>query len=174
MGRWRPPSPKSSPHITQTGYDALQTELDNLWLRRRDVTRHLAAAAAEGDRSENAEYIYRKKELREIDGRIRYLQKRLPELRIVNSTPSNPEQIFFGAYVTLVTLKTGQSDTGDEKCYRIVGADEFNPDKNWISIDSPLARALLRKTVGEDVIVTTPAGKTYYSIVDVGYQSSED
>lgn len=171
MGRWRPPPPKSSPHITRAGYDALQAELDDLWLKRRDVTRHLAAAAAEGDRSENAEYIYRKKELREIDRRIRYIQKRLPELRIVNGTPSNPEQIFFGAYVT---LETGEAEAGGEKRYRIVGADEFNPDKNWISIDSPLARALLRKTVGEDVTVTTPAGKTHYSIVDVSYQSSED
>lgn len=182
MGRWRPPSPKSSPHITPAGFNALQTELNNLWLRRRDVTRHLAAAAAEGDRSENAEYIYRKKELRGIDSRIRYIQKRLPELRIVNSPPSNPEQIFFGAYVTLACISHHPHDkasgpepeTGGEKCYRIVGADEFDPDKSWISIDSPLARALLRKTTGEVATVTTPAGKTCYSIVDVSYQSSED
>lgn len=168
MGRWRPPPPKSSPHITPAGFNALQKELDKLWLRRRDVTRHLAAAAAEGDRSENAEYIYRKKELREIDGRIRYIQKRLPELQIVNSPPANRHQVFFGASVTL------ESETGGEKRYRIVGADEFDPGKNWISIDSPLARALLRKTTGEEVTVTTPAGKTCYSIVDVSYQSSED
>jgi transcription elongation factor GreB len=169
MGRWRPPPPKSSPHITQAGYDALQRDLDGLWLRRRAVTRHLAAAAAEGDRSENAEYIYRKKELREIDSRIRYIQKRLPELRVVNGTPSNPDRIFFGAYVVLC-----DSGTSAEKRYRIVGADEFDPDKNWISIDSPLARALLRKTAGEEVTVATPAGNTRYSIVDVSYQSSED
>lgn len=168
MGRWRPPPPKSSPHITPDGFNALQAELDGLWARRRDVTRHLAAAAAEGDRSENAEYIYRKKELREIDRRIRYIQKRLPELRIVNLPPANRQQIFFGAYVTL------ESETGGEKCYRIVGADEFDPGKNWISVDSPLARALLRRTIGEDVAVTTPAGKTCYSIIDVSYQSAED
>lgn len=168
MGRWRPPPVKSSPHITPAGFSALQGELSDLWLRRRDVTRHLAAAAAEGDRSENAEYIYRKKELREIDRRIRYIQKRLPELRIVDSLPSNRQQIFFGAYVAL------QPETGGEKRFRIVGADELDPGKNRISIDSPLAKALLRKTSGDQVIVTTPAGKTCYSIVDVSYQSSED
>ncbi|HEX7027940.1 MAG TPA: transcription elongation factor GreB [Gammaproteobacteria bacterium] len=168
MGRWRPPPPESSPHITPAGFRALQLELDGLWAKRRDVTRHLAAAAAEGDRSENAEYIYRKKELREIDRRIRYLQKRLPELQIVNAPPANRHQVFFGASVTL------ESETGVENRYRIVGADEFNPGRNWISIDSPLARALLRKTMGEDVIVTTPAGKTCYSIIDVSYHSAED
>lgn len=168
MGRWRPAPAKSSPHITPAGFNALQSELDELWLKRRDVTRHLAAAAAEGDRSENAEYIYRKKELREIDRRIRYIQKRLPELQIVGTVPSNREQIFFGAYITLI------GETGGEKRYRIVGADEFDPGKNLISIDSPLARALLRKTAGDEVMVTTPAGKTCYSVVDVSYQSSED
>ena len=100
MGRYRPPAPKSSPYITREGHQALQQELKDLWLRRAEVTRALTAAAAEGDRSENAEYIYRKKELREIDWRLRYLQKRLPELKVVSSPPSNPELIFFGAWVT--------------------------------------------------------------------------
>ncbi|MES9843672.1 MAG: transcription elongation factor GreB, partial [Candidatus Sedimenticola sp. 6PFRAG5] len=99
MGRYRPPQPKSSPYITRQGYDRLHEESKALWVRRRDVTKALAAAAAEGDRSENAEYIYRKKELREIDRRIRYLQKRLPDLKVVDNPPSDPERIFFGAWI---------------------------------------------------------------------------
>src|SRR5210317_2472104 len=101
MGRYRPPTPPSSPYITRDGFDALAAELKALWKRRAGVTRALTAAAAEGDRSENAEYIYRKKELREIDRRIRYLQKRMPELKVVSARPSNLEQVFFGARVTL-------------------------------------------------------------------------
>ncbi len=101
MGRYRPPVPHASPYITQQGYRALQDELKALWKRRSGVTKALTAAAAEGDRSENAEYIYRKKELREIDRRIRYLQKRLPDLTLVSAPPSDPERIFFGARVIL-------------------------------------------------------------------------
>ena len=95
MGRYRPPAPKKSPYITARGMERLRHEEKALWLRRRDVTKALSAAAAEGDRSENAEYIYRKKELREIDRRIRYLQKRLPDLKVVTGLPDNPEQVFF-------------------------------------------------------------------------------
>src|SRR3990172_1583105 len=101
MGRYRPPQPKGSPYITQEGYGRLQQELDGLWKRRADVTNALTAAAAEGDRSENAEYIYRKKELREIDRRIRYLQTRLPALKVVREQPQIRTQIFFGAWVRL-------------------------------------------------------------------------
>jgi len=116
-------------YITKDGYQLLWEESRALWVRRRDVTKALSAAAAEGDRSENAEYIYRKKELREIDRRIRYLQKRLPDLIVVEERPSNPEQIFFGAWVTL------EDDAGVEYVYRIVGSDEFDSKKGWISID---------------------------------------
>ncbi|MFP4245333.1 MAG: GreA/GreB family elongation factor, partial [Ectothiorhodospira sp.] len=137
MSRWRPPSPRSSPYITPEGHAALEAELDGLWTRRADVTRHLAAAAAEGDRSENAEYIYRKKELREIDRRIRYLQKRIPDLQVVRDPPADRERVFFGARVTLV------DGDGNEVSYRIVGADEFDPERGWISVDAPVARALL-------------------------------
>lgn len=168
MGRWRPAPAKSSPYITPAGFETLRTELDALWIRRREVTLHLSAAAAEGDRSENAEYIYRKKELAGIDRRIRYLQKRLPELKIIGTTPTNPEQVFFGAVVML------RRENGREERYRIVGADEFDPARNRISIDSPLARSLLKKTIDDEILVTTPAGQTRYSIVDVSYQSSED
>src|SRR5512139_4150405 len=127
MSRYRPPQPPSSPYITAAGYEALQSELVQLWRRRADVVKALSAAAAEGDRSENAEYIYRKKELREIDRRIRYLQKRLPELKVVNALPADAQRVFFGAWVTL------EDGAGVEVTYRIVGVDELDPAKNWIS-----------------------------------------
>jgi len=168
MGRYCAPPPKSSPYITRAGFHELQQELDAIWKRRATVTRALAAAAAEGDRSENAEYIYRKKELREIDRRIRYLQKRLPELKVVEATPSNPEQIYFGARVTL------EDEHGATYCYRIVGADEFEPAKGWISIDSPMARALLKKTVDDEVTVQTGHGNTCYFVTGVTYAGSPD
>ena len=163
MGRYRPPAEKSSPYITPAGYRALAEELQALWQRRARVTRALAAAAAEGDRSENAEYIYRKKQLREIDRRIRYLQKRLPELKVVNTSPTDREKIFFGATVTL------EDDSGREFVYRIVGADEFDPAKGWISIDAPLARALLKKALDDDVQVTTPGGEASFSVIAIQY-----
>ncbi len=163
MGRYRPPQPKSSPYITREGYEALQVEDKALWLRRRDVTKALAAAAAEGDRSENAEYIYRKKELREIDRRIRYLQKRMPDLKIVETVPPNPNQVFFGSWITL------EDDVGSEMVYRIVGADEFDTEKGWISVDAPLAKALLKKFVDDEVHVQTPSGICSYLIVSVSY-----
>jgi transcription elongation factor GreB len=163
MGRYRPPAPKSSPYITKDGYEALQAELKALWKKRAEVTKAVTAAAAEGDRSENAEYIYRKKQLREIDRRIGYLQKRLPVLKVVSELPTNPEQIFFGAIITL--------DDGDtEVTYRIVGADEFNPEKNWISMDSPMAKALMTKTIDDEVDVETPGGKKSYVVLDVAYE----
>src|SRR5210317_1888108 len=101
MSRYRPPAPKKSPYITSRGMRTLQQEQKSIWLRRREVVSALSAAAEEGDRSENAEYIYRKKELREIDRRIRYLQKRLPDLKVVSEQPSDPTRVFFGAWVTL-------------------------------------------------------------------------
>jgi transcription elongation factor GreB len=163
MGRYRPAAPTSSPYITPQGHQGLQQELQKLWKHRADVTRALASAAAEGDRSENAEYIYRKKELREIDRRLRYLQKRLPELKVVSSPPSRREQIFFGAWVNLLDAD------GRERIYRIVGADEFDTARGWISMDSPLARALMRKTVDDEVVVQTPGGSRYYLIIGVRY-----
>ena len=163
MGRYRPPAPKSSPYITGDGYRSLADELKSLWKRRAGVTKALTAAAAEGDRSENAEYIYRKKELREIDRRIRYLQKRLPDLKVVNDPPSDTDRVFFGASVTL------EDEQGAQSVYRIVGADEFDPARGWISIDSPLSSALLGKCADDDISVTTPSGIVHYSIVRVRY-----
>jgi len=163
MGRYRPPQPKSSPYITAEGYSILDAELKALWKRRAYVVKILAEAAAEGDRSENAEYIYRKKELREIDYRIRYLQKRLPDLKVVDDPPSNPQQVFFAAWVTL------EDDDGAEKTYRIVGPDEFDPKKGWISMDSPVAKALLKKHIDDEVKVETPNGTQNFFISKVYY-----
>lgn len=164
MSRWRPPSPKSSPYITAAGARRLEAELKALWERRADVTRHLAAAAAEGDRSENAEYIYRKKELREIDRRLRYLQKRLPALTVVDQIPGNRDRVYFGAWVTL------EDENGEESTYRIVGADEIDTQQGWISVDSPMARALLKKAVDDEIQVQTPSGPASGFIVKVGYE----
>ena len=167
MGRYRPPAPPKSPYITRQGYDQLSGELGDLWQKRKEVVKAVSAAAAEGDRSENAEYIYRKKQLREIDWRIRYLQKRLPDLKIVDTVPDNPEQIFFGALVKL------EDDDGEEINYRIVGPDEFDSAKNHISMDSPVAKALMKKCIDDDVIVKTPGGQINYLVIDVSYQSSD-
>lgn len=166
MGRYRPPQPKASPYITAEGYAKLDAELKALWKRRAYVVKILAEAAAEGDRSENAEYIYRKKELREIDYRIRYLQKRLPDLKIVNNLPSNPQQVFFAAWVTL------ENEHGEEKTYRIVGPDEFDPKKGWISMDSPVAKALLKKYIEDEVSVETPNGTENFYISNVYYKNN--
>jgi len=163
MGRYRPSPTKKSPYITQEGYQTLQSESVTLWVKRREVVKHLAAAAAEGDRSENAEYIYRKKQLREMDRRIGYLQRRLPELKVVNNLPANQKQIFFGAWITL------EGEDGKQVRYRIVGADEFDPKQNWISIDSPMARALLKKSLDEDVDVQTPGGNVLYQVIEISY-----
>ncbi|MDX1442743.1 MAG: transcription elongation factor GreB [Gammaproteobacteria bacterium] len=164
MGRWRPPPERSSPYITREGQDRLEEELDRLWKERRDVVAALSAAAAEGDRSENAEYIYRKKQLREMDRRIRYLQKRIPSLKVVDEHPVGSEQVFFGAWVTL------EDEQGKEVTYRIVGPDEIDPKQGWISMDSPMAKALMKKRVDDDVIVETPERRMEYIINDVRYQ----
>jgi len=163
VGRWRPPPERSSPYITRDGYAALESESRALWTRRDGVTKALAAAAAEGDRSENAEYIYRKKELREIDRRIGYLQKSMPELKVVTECPAEQSRVFFGAWVTL------EDSTGQDTEYRIVGPDEFDPEKHYISMDSPLARALMKKAVDDEVRVKTPAGEVHYFILKVRY-----
>lgn len=125
MGRWKPPQPASSPYITPLGYARLQKELETLWARRAEVTTAVTAAAAEGDRSENAEYHYRKKQLREIDHRIHYLQKRLPNIKVVGEV-GNTDQVLFGAWVTL------ECESREDLVYRVVGADEIGVDKHYI------------------------------------------
>lgn len=168
MGRYRPPAPKKSPYITAGGFERLRREEKALWLRRRDVTRALAAAAAEGDRSENAEYIYRKKELREIDRRIRYLQKRLPDLKVVSGLPDNLEQVFFGAWVSI------EDEQGETQRYRIVGPDEFDEQPDYISMDSPVARALMKRHLDDEVRLETPGGVRRVWITDIGYEESSE
>lgn len=153
----------SSPYITAEGMKQLNQELEARWQRRRDVVKALSAAAAEGDRSENAEYIYRKKELREIDRRIRYLQKRMPDLRVVSDTPTDIETIFFAAWVTLET------EQGEINEYRIVGPDEIDQAKGNISLDSPLAKALLGKQVDDEVSIQIQQGRKTYAIIAIRY-----
>ncbi|VAX12213.1 Transcription elongation factor GreB [hydrothermal vent metagenome] len=163
MSRYRPPPPKKSPYISTGGFESLQLELRQRWQLRKEVTAALSAAAAEGDRSENAEYIYRKKQLREIDYRIRYLQKRLPELTIVDSPPSTRQQVFFGAWVTL------EDEQGKNHRYRIMGPDEIAPTEGLISIDSPMAKAMMKKKMDDEIRVQTPAGEQYYYIIKIDY-----
>lgn len=167
MSRWRPPQPKSSPYITAEGLARLKAELKQLWKDRRTVVEALSAAAAEGDRSENAEYIYRKKQLREMDRRIRYLGKRIDEVTPVAELPTEPDRVFFGARVSV------EDADGSETRYRIVGADEIDPDRNWISVDSPLARGLLGKSAGDEAAIETPSGRRALAIVAVDYGASE-
>lgn len=165
VSKFRPVIEKSSPYITAQGYDTLKAEYDQLWrVRRPEVVRALTAAAAEGDRSENAEYQYRKKELREIDRRVRYLQKRMPELKVVERTPDDRSRVFFGAWVELADVD------GGEKRYRIVGPDEADASRGYVSVDSPLARALLSRSEGDSVRVQLPTGATELEIVGVVYE----
>lgn len=165
MSRYRPPAEKSSLYITAAGYARLRDEYEQLWrVRRPEVVRALAAAAAEGDRSENAEYQYRKKELREIDRRVHYLQVRLPDLKVVDRAPADISRIFFGATVELV-------DEQDEtRRYRIVGSDEAGVVIGDISVDSPLARALLNRTVGDVFKLRLPGGESEIEILSVIYE----
>jgi transcription elongation factor GreB len=163
MGRYRPPAPKKSPYITAAGHERLASELDGLWKKRREVVVALSAAAAEGDRSENAEYIYRKKQLGEIDRRVRYLQKRLDELKVVDSSPTDVNKVYFGAWVEL------EDDAGEQLRYRIVGPDEFDEQPAYISMDSPVAKALLGKSLDDDVSVETPKGVKQYIIMAIEY-----
>lgn len=165
MGRNRLPGTKRSAYITRAGAERLRAELDHLWrVTRPKVTQAVSEAAALGDRSENAEYIYGKKQLREIDSRIRFLQKRLDELVVVDQAPSDTTRVYFGARVQL------EDGAGKLFDYRIVGPDELDAEKGWISIDSPLARALLKKAVDDEVSVEQPSGGTaIYTLVGIRY-----
>lgn len=164
MSRWRPPAAATTPYITAAGYRTLEAQAKALWTRRREVVVHLAAAAAEGDRSENAEYIYRKKELREIDHRLGYLQRRMPTLTVVRSVPEEQSRIFFGA---LVELEDAQ---GALRRLRIVGGDEADAGRGEISIDAPVARALLGRSIDDEVNIAGGAsGAQQLLIVAISY-----
>lgn len=169
MSRYRPPAKAGAKYITPEGERALKAELHQLWkVERPQVTQSVSDAAALGDRSENAEYIYGKKRLREIDRRVRYLSKRLEEITVVSRIPEDTSKIYFGAYVSL------EDEQGKEHRYRLVGPDEIDPHRGYISIDSPMARGLLRKTIDDEVQVRTEAGLVCYIITDIEYQELHD
>ncbi len=166
MGRYRSPGKPGSNYISPTGKKRLQEELQYLWrVKRPEVTRAVSEAAAQGDRSENAEYIYGKKQLREIDRRVRYLTRRLEILTVVDQFPADTSRVFFGAWVTVV------DESDRSRTFRIVGPDEFDMHPDYISIDAPIAKALLKKQEGDEVVVVTPGGEKIYQVVAVRYQT---
>ncbi len=157
-----------SHYITREGWNALKSELKQLWREERPkVTQAVSEAAAQGDRSENAEYIYGKKRLREIDRRIRFLSKRLEILKIVDPSPQQEGKVYFGAWIKV------EDEQQEQRSFRLVGPDEFDPAKKWISVDSPVARALIGKQVGDEIRVTTPGGEVTYWILAISYQPVE-
>ncbi|HEY4751437.1 MAG TPA: transcription elongation factor GreB [Steroidobacteraceae bacterium] len=165
MGRFRQALPSGSKYITPAGARRLRAELEQLWREERpQVTQAVAAAAAQGDRSENAEYIYGKRRLREIDRRVRFLRRRLEGMVIVEQAPADAQRVFFGAWVEI------EAADGARARYRIVGPDEFDMAPGYISMDSPLGRALLRRSLDEQVSVATPAGACAYLIVSIEYE----
>ena len=167
MSRYRPPAPKSSPYITAEGAIKLRDELRKLWkVERPQVTQIVHEAAKNGDRSENGDYIYGKRRLGEIDRRVRYLSKRLEFATIVDKKPRDPSKVFFAAWVT---LEDQDDPAGSIYRYRLVGADEIEAEQNWISIDSPMARALIGKVVNDEVKVITPEGSRCFVITAIDY-----
>jgi transcription elongation factor GreB len=164
MSRYRPPGKPSSRYISAAGEKKLKEELHYLWkVERPRVTQSVAEAAALGDRSENAEYIYGKKRLREIDRRVRYLNNRLDEVAVVDQRPTDTSRVYFGATVTL------EDEQGNTVSYRLLGADEIDPRTNTISIDSPMGRALLGKQVDSEFQLQAPSGPRRYIIIAIGY-----
>jgi transcription elongation factor GreB len=154
-------------YITPDGFQKLQSELERLWkVERPRVTKQVADAAALGDRSENAEYIYGKKRLREIDSRVHFLTKRLDELEVVREAPERADRVYFGAWVAL------EGEDGEGLEFRIVGADEFDPAQRFISVESPMARAVLGKQVGDEVVVVRPKGTGAFTLLRVWYAPS--
>ena len=165
MSRKRTPRAPRTAYITPEGEQALRDEFDRLWTDERPrVTQQVADAAALGDRSENAEYIYGKKRLREIDGRLHFLGKRLDELVVVCDPPADEGAVFFGAWVSV------EDADGDGRVYRIVGPDEFDVEAGCISIDSPLGRALLGKREDDEVRVRRPRGDMLYTVLEIRYR----
>jgi transcription elongation factor GreB len=168
VSRYRPPAPRAAPYITAAGFARLEAELRTLWRETRpEVTRRVAEAAAMGDRSENAEYIYGKKQLREIDARVRYLSKRLEALNVVDRAPADRSRIFFGAWVEVI------DESGSAERYRLVGPDEIGTVAGYISIDAPVARALLGKRVGDVVPVQSVGGARELEVAAIDYEYDE-
>ncbi len=164
MGRYRPPRQRGSKYITPEGEQVLRDELHQLWkVERPVVTNTVHEAAKNGDRSENGDYIYGKRRLREIDSRVRFLNTRLDELEVVLRPPDNTQKIFFGAWVTL------EDDAGQEKRWRIVGPDEFDLGAGKLSMDSPMARSLLGKGLDDEIVVRSPSGEQVYYVTGISY-----
>ena len=164
MGRYRPPTPQGSKYITPEGAAELKRELDHLWrVKRPEVTRAVAEAAAQGDRSENAEYIYGKKQLAEIDRRVRFLRKRLDGMRIVADQPASADRIYFGAWFEV------RDEHGATMTYRVVGPDEASAAPEYLSMDAPLGRAVMGKSLHDVVEVRTPEGARKLEITVIRY-----
>ena len=164
MGRYRPPRQRGSRYITPEGEQVLREELHQLWkIERPVVTNAVHEAAKNGDRSENGDYIYGKRRLREIDSRVRFLNKRLDELEVVQRPPDNTGKIFFGAWVTL------EDEAGEAHRWRIVGPDEFDLGAGKLSMDSPLARSLLGKGLDDEIVVRSPSGEQHYYVTGIRY-----
>jgi transcription elongation factor GreB len=167
MGRTPPPQAAGSKYITPQGAQRLRAELDELWRSERPrVTQAVAAAAAQGDRSENAEYTYGKRRLREIDRRVRFLRRRLDGMVVVDQPPADPSKVFFGAWVLL------EAEDGTQSRYRIVGPDEFDMAPGYISMDSPLGRALLGRRLDDEITAQLPGGLRTFVIVAIEYSGS--
>lgn len=164
MSRYRAPQPQGSRYITPAGAARLRAELEQLWRHERpQVTAAVSAAAAQGDRSENAEYTYGKRRLREIDRRVRFLRMRLADMVVVERPPSDPQRVYFGARVTLET------ENGTQVRYRIVGPDELDMGGDYISMDAPLGRSLLGRRLDDEVQIELAAGAARFVIVDIEY-----
>ncbi len=164
MGRFRAPTPAASKYITPEGERRLREELEQLWrFERPKVTQAVTEAAAQGDRSENAEYTYGKRRLREIDRRVRFLRKRLDGMVVVDAAPADRNKVYFGAWVTVET------EDGTQTRYRVVGPDEFDLEPDYISMDSPLGRALLRRSLDDEITVELPGGSRTFVIVEIEY-----
>ncbi|MCZ8133083.1 MAG: transcription elongation factor GreB [Steroidobacteraceae bacterium] len=164
MGRWRPPDKPGSKYITPDGERRLREELDHLWrIERPQVTKAVQEAAAQGDRSENAEYTYGKKRLREIDRRVRFLRKRLDGMVVVSQPPADRERVYFGAWVEL------EDGSGNLREHRVVGPDEFDMDSRYVSMDAPLGRALLGRRLDDEFAVELPGGVRRLVVVGVRY-----
>ena len=169
MSRYRPPRRRGSAYITPEGERRLRAELHQLWkVERPQVTSAVHEAAKNGDRSENGDYIYGKRRLREIDSRVRFLNKRLDELKVVDRPPDNTDRIYFGAWVCL------EDEAGAEQRWRIVGPDEFDLGQGLLSMDSPLARSLLGKALDDEVRVRSPSGEQTYYVTDISYRPTAE
>lgn len=159
-----------SNYITRAGFLKLQSELTWLWKEERPrVTEAVSIAAALGDRSENADYIYGKKRLREIDSRIRFLTKRIDDLTVVEGGPrKHADRVYFGAWVSL------EDEQGELQRYQLVGPDEFDAAAGRISVDSPVGRALIGRRLEDEVLVRRPKGDTLYRVLRIEYDDAEN